>query len=385
MAVGDRLVPPDSAVYHELARLHQLAHEARPTDVNRWSGDLYATYDGLWGGFDPKTGDVRLSADLVLRHLTGAPSDTEMERGRQAEALATVLHEATHTGMQTDAPRELNAVRSPHSKGVMEGVAELRTTTDFQAFTVAAGCPGLTLPGPQYPGAHAAVNNLITQASGPALSRQTLIDEMTRGPAVMHFDQLAEGVLQNRLGDVVPNRAEDRQAVRAALIPTMMHPQWPTLSSPSSTGAGHLVAEDIRPYLNSKVDEIRHHYQANPHQLFPADSPNQYAVRLAAESQRESPAQVQQAPAQADKLRLERISSRSRPCGFSVGRRRLGLPLGVGHRLGMGHAGPGRRAALGSTGPLRPASPLRSAGGIEPRSTDVLGPGVGASDRDRRA
>jgi hypothetical protein len=294
MAGGDRLVPRDSAVYQEFARLHQLAHEARPTGVNRWSGDLYATYDGLWGGFDPRTGNVRLSAELVLRHLTGTVPGTELERGRQAEALATVLHEATHTGMETDALREPNAVRSLHSKGVMEGVAELRTTIDFQAFTDAAGYPGLTLQGPQYPGAHAAVDNLVTQASGPTLGRQSIIDKMTHGPAVMHFDQLAEGIVQNRLGDVVPNRAEDRQSVRAALIPTMMHPQWPTLSEPASALAGHLVAEDIRPYLNSKVDEIRHHYQANPHQPFPADSPNQHAVRQATEHQ--SPANTSQAP-----------------------------------------------------------------------------------------
>jgi hypothetical protein len=65
----------------------------------------------------------------------------------------------------------------------------------------------------------------------------------------------------------------------------MVHPQWPTLSRPSSATAGHLVAEDIRRSLNSKVEEIRHHYKADPRQPFPADSPNQYAVRLTTEAQ----------------------------------------------------------------------------------------------------
>ncbi|QNE17577.1 hypothetical protein F1D05_06225 [Kribbella qitaiheensis] len=280
MADGDRLVPRDSALYREFARLHQMAHEARSTGVNRWSGDLYATSDGLWGGFDPKTGSIRLSQDLVLRHLTGKSADRE--QGKQAEALATVLHESTHSAMETDAPGQPNAVRSQHSKGIMEGVAELRTTTDFDAFADAAGYTGIALPGPQYPGPHAAVDNLITQAAGPVVSRQALIDKMAQGPGVMHFDQLADGVLRNRLAHVVPNRVDDQLAVRAALIQTMMHPHWPTLPH-RSADAGELVAKDIRPGLNAKVDEIRHHYQVKPQQPFPADSPNQYAVRLAAE------------------------------------------------------------------------------------------------------
>ena len=79
MAVGDRLVSRDSAVYREFARLHQLAHETRPTGINRWSGNLYATDNSLWGGFDPQTGDLRLSEDLVLQHLTGGMSEGHTE------------------------------------------------------------------------------------------------------------------------------------------------------------------------------------------------------------------------------------------------------------------------------------------------------------------
>ncbi|TCM41133.1 hypothetical protein [Kribbella sp. VKM Ac-2568] len=280
MADGDRLVPRDSAVYQEFARLHQIAHDGSSTGINRWNGDLYATDDALWGGFSPKTGSVRLSDQLVLRHLTGAVSETEPDK--QAEALATVLHESTHTAMETDAPTEANAVRSQHSLGLMEGVAELRATTDFQAFTEAAGYPGLTLTTPQYPGAHAAVDSLVTQASGPVVGRQDLIEGLTQGPGVMHFDQLAEGVVQNRLRDVVPERADDRTATRAALIETMKHDQWPDLHHSNSAEVGLAVAEEIRGKLDAKVQEIREHYSANPGQPFPAGSPNAAAARAAA-------------------------------------------------------------------------------------------------------
>ena len=279
MADGDRLVPRDSAVYQEFARLHQLAHDARPTDVDRWNGDLYSTNDGLWGGFDPKTGDVRLSEDLVLRHLTGTVSETEPDK--QAQALATVLHESTHTGMQTDAPNEPNAVRSVHSRGLMEGIAELRATNDFDAFSDEAGYSGLTAGQPEYPSAHAAVDSLVTQASGPVLSRPVMIRTLAQGPGVMHFDQLAEGVVQNRLRDVVPERADDRMATRAALIETMKHEQWPDLHRSNSAKAGELVAEDIRGKLDAKVQEIHDYYTANPGQPFPADSPNAAAIRTA--------------------------------------------------------------------------------------------------------
>jgi hypothetical protein len=273
---GDKLVPRASAVYREFARLYRVTREMRPTSVDRWNGDLYATGTRRWGGFDPKTGSIRLSGDRVLRHLTGSTSQTDPRR--QAQALATVLHESTHAGMETDAPAEPNAVRSLHSQGAMEGVAELRALNDFVAFSVNAGYPGLTPPSPARPGAYAAMDSLVTQASGPAKGRYALIAEAVHGPGVMHFDQLADGVVQNRLAEVVPDRAEDRLAVRAALIPTMTHNHWPTLPD-ASAETGGAVAEDIRRSLNAKVDEIRRHYQANPNQPFPADFPNAAAVR----------------------------------------------------------------------------------------------------------
>jgi hypothetical protein len=270
------LVPRDSAHYREFARLYQLARIQRPTAFDRWSGNLYATRSLQWGSFDPPTGDLRMSEQLVLRHLTGSTSQDEPVR--QAEALATVLHEATHAGMQTDARDQPNAVRTLHSLGAMEGFAELRAMNDFEVFTVNAGYPGLRPGEPQYPGAYAAMNSLVTQVSGPAKDRYAFLAEATGGPAAMHFDQLADGVVRNRLPDVVADREQDRRAVRAVLIQAMLHPHWPTLHQ-SSTAAGELAAEDIRLSLNAKVDEICRHYRAHPAQTFPADSPGPEAAR----------------------------------------------------------------------------------------------------------
>ncbi|QNE17580.1 hypothetical protein F1D05_06240 [Kribbella qitaiheensis] len=194
----------------------------------------------------------------------------------------------THTGMETDAPTEPNAVRSLQTRGVMEGFAELRTVNDFELFSAYAGYPGLELREPQYPGAYTTVDNLVEQVSGPAKDRAAFITQATHGPAAMHFDQLADSVVRNRLAAVVPARSQDQQAVRAALIATLMHPEWPSLPE-ASAHAGNTVAEKIRPVLNAKVDEFRHHYRANPHQPFPADSPNQYAVRLMAEGPGQPP------------------------------------------------------------------------------------------------
>jgi hypothetical protein len=287
----NRLVPRDSAVYQEFARLYQLARTLRPTGADRWNGDLHATSTRRWGAFNPKTGAIRLSELDVMQYLTGSTFATSPRQ--QAQALATVLHETTHAGMEVDAPAEPNAVRSGHSEGVMEGFAELRTVEDFRAFTSRAGYPGLTLEEPQYRGAYAATESLMAQVAGPRLRREAIIDAGTQGPVVMHFDLLAEGVVRNRLGDVVPDRAGDRGAVRAALIETMKHEHWPTLPDRSAR-TGEAVAEDIRRGLNAKVDEIRRHYQAHPAHPFPAESPNAESTRAA----------VLEIPANADLISL---------------------------------------------------------------------------------
>lgn len=63
MQTGDRLVSRDSPAYREFARLHRIARELRNCPVDRWNGDLYAIEPGQWGGFDPKTGGIRLADD----------------------------------------------------------------------------------------------------------------------------------------------------------------------------------------------------------------------------------------------------------------------------------------------------------------------------------
>jgi hypothetical protein len=273
----DRLVPRDSATYQEFDRLHRIARMLRPTGIDHWSGDLYATDDELWGGFSPKTRDVRLSEASVLRHLTGSTSSTD--RSEQAEALATVLHESTHAGMDIDAPAQPNAVRSVHSKGLTEGIAEIRALEDFEPFTDMAGYPHLVIPQPKHPGAYAATESLIDQVTGPHVTPGALIDDATRGPVVMQFDQFADAVVRNRLSQVVPNRDRDQLAVRAALIQAMRHDLWPILPD-RPAHAGESVAGEIRQHLDAKVDEIRRHYRYDARRPFPAEPPNTAARRL---------------------------------------------------------------------------------------------------------
>lgn len=279
MGPGAQLVRRDSSAYREFARLYHLAQTLRPTGVDRWNGELWATEGDRWGGFNPGTGRIALSGEHVLRHLVSSgPASRPEER---AQALATVLHEATHAGMPTDAPNEANAVRSEHSLGVMEGFAEVRALEDFEAFTHVTGHTGLTVPEPQYPAAHAAVQGLLEQASGPRTTLNDLIAEGTRGPGVMHFDQLADGVLRNRLHDVVPDRPEHRLAVRAALIEPMMHRGWVMLKDVNSAETGREVARNIRSGLDARVDEIQRHYKATPDRVFPAEGMNAGVVRVA--------------------------------------------------------------------------------------------------------
>ncbi|TWD72444.1 hypothetical protein FB561_7436 [Kribbella amoyensis] len=275
---ADQLIPRDSAAYLEFARLYRAARSLRPSAVDRWNGDLYATDSELWGGFQAKSGDIRVSKHVVLQQLKGSAGP--IDPAGQAEALATVLHEATHAGMWIDAPDELNAVRTTHSQNLMEGLAEARALQDFRAFAARTGYRNLSLPQPKYPGAYAAAESLITQATGPSKTRGALFDVITEGPAVMHFDQLADAVLRNRLGDVVPFRPAEREQVRATLIHAMRHDLWQTIAGRPAS-AGEALGNEIRQHLNAKIDEIRQHYAPGQNRPFPAESPNQLAVRTA--------------------------------------------------------------------------------------------------------
>jgi hypothetical protein len=339
----DRLVPRDSTVYGEVARLYRIAQSLRPTGVDRWNGELYATSAETWGSLHHKTGALRLSEHRVLAHLTG--SGSRINPRQQAQGLASVLHEATHAGMQTDAPTEPNAVRSDHSLGLIEGFAEVRTFADFELFADRAGYGGLTIDTPQYPGAFAATRDLMAHVTGPAHTRAALIDEASRGPGVMHFDQFAKAVVANRLSGIVPNRPADQRAVRAALIASMLHAHWPTLTK-TSAGTGESIAREIRATLDAKVDEIRRHYRFGGRGPFDGDQANREAGRSPGRSTQE---RLEVGGAAADVAGGLRFLGAQAPAGGAVTRRPL---LGQGERR-AGTASverPGR-----ATGPGRPA------------------------------
>ncbi|WP_432938663.1 hypothetical protein ACQPXM_27770 [Kribbella sp. CA-253562] len=260
------LVPRGTAVYREFERLYRLARTLRPTTTDRWNGVLLAGGSGNWGSVDRRSGAITLSDQHVLRHLRG--SGFPSTAAEQAQALATILHETTHAGMEIDAPQARNAIRSNLIWNVMEGVAEVRAMADIEAFADRAGYGELPVPDPQYPAPYAAIEGLIVQASGPRKGDGALLDALSRGPGVLHLDCLADGVLQNRLADVVPTG--DHPAVRAALIRPMLHPAWTEIRHMgSSIGTG--VARDIAVKVNSAVDAIRGHYASGRNGPFPGD------------------------------------------------------------------------------------------------------------------
>jgi hypothetical protein len=117
----------DSPAYAEFSRLYDLARQLRPTGVDRWNRELYAT-DGP-GGFDQQTGAIGIREQLLRDGLTSHPTDNPR---RQARALAAVLHRATQAGMALDAPGEANAIRTTHSRGLHDGVASARAANDFE-------------------------------------------------------------------------------------------------------------------------------------------------------------------------------------------------------------------------------------------------------------
>ncbi|MET9269213.1 hypothetical protein [Kribbella sp. NPDC003557] len=261
----DQRVSPDSFYYREVERLYKIAHSLRPAAADRWNRELYATSLDTLGGLDPKTGTLRLSGHRVLQYLTGSVMPGQADD--QAEALATVLHEATHGGMQIKAPGEPNAVWTEHSRGILEGFAEVRTFADFELFAKRAGYGGLTLGDPRYPGAFAATRDLMSHVTGPAYPESALINDACRGPGLMHFDQFAHAVVVNQLHELTHRDQPTQQAARAELIGSMLHTHWPTLPS-TSAATGELVAREIRSNLDAKVDGLRRHYRLSvPHRM----------------------------------------------------------------------------------------------------------------------
>ncbi|MFI5697833.1 hypothetical protein ACIA58_38605 [Kribbella sp. NPDC051586] len=263
MAESAERITEDSPTYREFSRLYDVARQLRPTGVNRWNGELYAT--GGHGGFDQQTGAIGVYAPLLREGLSR--DGTARSRWR-APALAAVLDRATRAGMPVGSRGEVDADKL--SWGLHDGVASVRAATDFQAFTAKAGYGRLAPDDTQHSGAYSAANGLIEQSSGLSVDRHELIARLNQGPAMAHFDQLAEAVLRNRLGEIAPPEGVDREAVRRELVATMLHPQWESLAG-RSPEAGRHVAEEIGRSVNAKVEEIR---RRGPHPALGSDSGN---------------------------------------------------------------------------------------------------------------
>lgn len=328
-------------MHREFVRLHRIARSLRPTSVDRWNGELYATDADIWGSVHPVTGAVRLSATLVLPHLTG--SSSHQYPVEQAEALATVLHESTHLGMELKALTEPNAVHTNHSLGLTEGIAEVRAVEDFQAFSWRTGHDAVVLPKPQYEGAYAATDRLLDQIGGRFDSREQLTDDLVAGPAAMHFDRLAAGVVRNRLWDVVPEHENHQRAVRAALIQPMLHHAWPQLPD-HSIEIGERVANDIRLDLNAKVDEIRRYYRLGGRAPFGGEPAAREVGQHSAGVRQERTA----AGAGTDGIDALRFLDAQAPAAGAVAR----PPA-----LGLGARGAGSAPALGPGPTTRPSRP----------------------------
>ncbi len=260
-----------------MSRLNRLAHELRPGVADRWNGELYARTDDKWGGLHPN-GSLRLSRDLVLRHLSGS-ADGQNPRA-QAQALATVLHESYHARSGMDAPDEPNAVRRRETIGLDEGLTERQAVADFDQFADRSGYGGLKLESFEYEGAVHATNDLLAYAAPEAeQARDRLaLAEMDK-PAVMSWDVIADEIVRNRVDGVVPGDPRHQQAARAELVTAMSGPGWDGVQHRRE--AGPLVAADTKQALDAAMARIRQHYETTPGAPYPARYPNRQAAAAA--------------------------------------------------------------------------------------------------------
>ncbi|TCN37594.1 hypothetical protein EV644_111142 [Kribbella orskensis] len=266
---GMVLIDRSSPVYLEVARLHQIALSLRPGGIDRWNGDLYARSDDKWGGLG-RDGTMRLNQDLVLRHLTGG--ELSDDPAIQGQALSTVLHESTHARSEFDAKYEPNALRLQQSVGLDEGLTETATTDDFETFAQLAGYPDVPKPPvPEYAGAVHATNELLDRASTGEADRRELITTALNSPVMMRWDVLADRIVQNELGDVVPQDPSHQQAARAHLINNMAVPEWHGVQDRPK--AGEMVTRLTTESLDRAVAEVREHYQNTPGGAVPRQGP----------------------------------------------------------------------------------------------------------------
>jgi hypothetical protein len=247
MELTIRPVDRSSAAYHEFVRLHRIACDMRPGHRSRWNGELY-TFDGdPWGGYDPETGRMLLSRQLVLDHLTDSTANPLGDA--QAEALATVLHESYHATAEYESD-DPNAVYSRATVVLNEGLVERSTLNNFRIFAKRAGYPGLSLETNQYEGAVAAVDHLLTYAAGPDHADALVRSALAR-PVPLHWDTIAGAIVQARLPDVPVHE----RSIRAALVGTLTRAPWDDLPT-RSRHVGEQVGRTTELAVEAALDRI---------------------------------------------------------------------------------------------------------------------------------
>lgn len=276
---GATLVDRDSPIYQEVARLHAVAREMRPSGLDRWNGDLYASSTpNRYGALMPN-GDLELSQSLVLDHLSGSTTG----HPDQAQALATVYHESLHSRVSMDDPGNPNAVRDFQSRSIDEGLTEFQTIEDFQAFSEEAGYEGLDTPEAQYSSAYEATAQVLDHSAGPDGSRTEVAKEALDMPVSMRFDALADGVVRNQLDGIVPPDPQHQRAARAEVARGLANSSWKGLSK-AGPGLGDGVARASIEGSDNAVARITQHYQNSPDQPYAATAPNPAAAQATAKA-----------------------------------------------------------------------------------------------------
>lgn len=261
-------IAPESQEYQQFARLYAIARRQFPSQLDRWNKELYATVGEpqSWGSLQ-RDGSFKLSKELVLDRL--APGAMPHE---QVQALTTVLHESMHARVEIDAPHEPNAVASKHSKALDEGLTEWAAVDGVAVFADEAGYGQLPDAEPEYSQAYYATNSLLEYAAGPEGAQQ-LANRAIDRPVVMRWDVIADEIVRNRLGDVVPADPAHQQAARAELINAMTQPGWLDLHQ-TRANVGPAVAQETTQALDEATDRIREHHAKNPSAPYPAKNPN---------------------------------------------------------------------------------------------------------------
>ncbi|GAA3133515.1 hypothetical protein JOF29_002341 [Kribbella aluminosa] len=101
----------------------------------------------------------------------------------------------------------------------------------------------------------------------------TLANRAIDQPVVMRWDAIADEIVRNRLGDVVPQDPAHEQAARAELINAMVRPDWATVDEAQPI-VGHDIAQSMTQSLDEATERIREHYAQSPNEPYPAKTPN---------------------------------------------------------------------------------------------------------------